>query len=630
MNSLLVGTAGHIDHGKTSLIKCLTGIDTDRLPEEKKRGISIELGFAWIKLPSGKLCSFIDVPGHEKFIKTMVAGSHSLDAALLVIAADEGIKAQTQEHLQVLKYMGISSIIVVLSKCDLVTAEFVEQRRKEITSSLQSIQETVAIYPFSSETLEGRNHILNALESIPPKVHHDEAPFRLYVDRVFSLKGLGTVAAGTILEGTLEENDIVFIQGMKKSRIKKLHSHGKEIQKISAGERVALNLSDISVREIDRGDLITKDKVELHRIYEVQYRFHSDVLKHDSQDLKSQYRAFQFHIHSSKTIVHFSAPHSLTGSFFARFQLFDSLYLKPGDRFVLRRFGVDEKYGSVVGGGIILHQAFLKRVEPLFLFLHHTYLESGNINDFCEFIHYYLDKINPQGMTLEGLYKIFYINIKMTSNIKEQSLRKDILFSNNYIILKKHFEIYCSRIISYLTVFLKENSFKQGCTCFEVMSGLNIRRELLDFIIQNREELQIKEDIVSFNNKEHYQNEPIFEKIENILKCARFRPPSLKEISETMSITEKETIDILNGLVSSHKIKRIKYGFYIHSDIFNDFEEKIKDQFVKIDQLDINDFKNLTGASRKFTIPLIEYCDQIMLTLRRGDKRKLNPNYCRQ
>ena len=114
------------------------------------------------------------------------------------------------------------------------------------------------------------------------------------------------------------------------------------------------------------------------------------------------------------------------------------------------------------------------------------------------------------------------------------------------------------------------------------------------------------------------------------MKCARFRPPSLKEISETMSITEKETIDILNGLVSSHKIKRIKYGFYIHSDIFNDFEEKIKDQFVKIDQLDINDFKNLTGASRKFTIPLIEYCDQIMLTLRRGDKRKLNPNYCRQ
>ncbi|MBI2027695.1 MAG: selenocysteine-specific translation elongation factor [Deltaproteobacteria bacterium] len=627
MGPLLVGTAGHVDHGKSSLVECLTGIDTDKLPEEKKRGISIELGFAHMKLPSGRTCAFIDVPGHEKFIKTMVAGSHSLDAALLVISSVEGIRLQTREHLQVLSYLRIPQLIVVLSKCDLVSSDLIEQRKKEITSAFICHPEATAegsifpnsnilllpcIIPFSSKTLLGKERLIQKLDSIESHILNQNAPFRLYVDRIFTLKGFGTVAAGTILEGIIQEGDCVFIQGRRKCRVRKLHSHGNEIQKAKAGQRVALNLSNVSCLDILRGYLLTKSEESFCDEYDVAVEFCRN-------DAKGMSQSFQLHVHSSRTI----AKTTHIGSGYARIKLTEPLYLKPGDRFVLRSFKVDENYGSVCGGGIILHYSFLRRPHPEFLLLHDQYLVNKNEKNYYEFLYYYLDKINPMGVPVLEFNKMFHIDKVCRSKPFWKERGIDIFFSDTYFILKKHFEILRGNIILNLKDYFRNNPFKEGAFVYEVVKKNKISKECLDFIVDNSVEFQIKDDLLYFKNKESTPMEQC-EKIEDILREARFTPPTIKEISMILNLTEKETLDILNGLVHSHKIKRIKYDFYIHADIFKALEEKIKLRFKELAQLDMSDFKQLTGASRKFTIPLVEYCDQIMLTLRRGDKRILN------
>ena len=260
--ALILGTAGHIDHGKTSLVRALTGIDCDRLEEEKRRGITIELGFAWVPMPGGERLGIVDVPGHERFVKNMVAGAAGVDFVMLVIAADEGVMPQTREHLEICSLLGIRHGFVALTKVDMVDADWLELAQEDVRTFLQgTFLEGAPIFPVSSSTGQGipalREHILACASSLPPR--HGSDIFRLPVDRVFTLKGHGTVITGTVISGAVSEGDeLCFMPGALPTRARSLQRHGSSVEMVRAGERCAVNVQGLEVTDIHRGNTLCR------------------------------------------------------------------------------------------------------------------------------------------------------------------------------------------------------------------------------------------------------------------------------------------------------------------------------------------------------------------------------------
>ncbi len=260
MQSLIIGTAGHIDHGKTQLIKALTGTDTDRLKEEKERGISIELGFAEFRLPDGTVAGVVDVPGHEHFVKNMMAGATGFDLVLMVVAADDGVMPQTREHLAIIDLLGVSEGLVVITKADLVDEEMIELVREEVEELLAGTTlEGAVILAASAVTGQGLDELRQALMEVAGRVRarRSDGPFRLPVDRVFTLKGIGTVVTGTLWEGSIRDGDeAVLLPEERAVRVRNVQVHGHEVEAALAGQRVALNLPGIATDEIERGDVV--------------------------------------------------------------------------------------------------------------------------------------------------------------------------------------------------------------------------------------------------------------------------------------------------------------------------------------------------------------------------------------
>ena len=282
MNNIIIGTAGHVDHGKTCLIKALTGIETDRLKEEKKRGITIELGFAYIDLPGGLRAGIIDVPGHEKFVKNMLAGAGGIDIALLIIAADEGIMPQTEEHLAILSLLDIKKGVIALTKKDIVDEEWLEMMQEEIKERMKgTFMENAAIIPVSSYTGEGIEELKAELSRVASECEgkSETVPFRIPVDRVFSIDGFGTVITGTLIEGVVNEGDSVTIYPDKiQSKVRGLQVHSKPVQTAYPGQRVAVNLSGVHKSDLERGDIIAaEDSMESSMMLDVLLKVTADT-----------------------------------------------------------------------------------------------------------------------------------------------------------------------------------------------------------------------------------------------------------------------------------------------------------------------------------------------------------------
>ncbi|MBI2608589.1 MAG: selenocysteine-specific translation elongation factor [Deltaproteobacteria bacterium] len=499
MRPLLLATSGHVDHGKTSLIKTLTGVDTDRLPEEKKRGMTLDLGFASFTLPSGRVCGVIDVPGHERFIKNMVSGAFSVDLALLVIAANEGIKPQTKEHLKILELFHIPNLIVVVSKADVATDLEREDRKKEIKSFLENsfFREAPLVF-VSSLNKEGFENLLECIDRVRAQTRSLEKSFRMYVDRVFSLKGYGTVIAGSILEGKINKCDVIYLNNNKSPcRIRFLQSYGVERKEVLAGERVAINLRGIERKSMTRGTLVlTKPEAKETDVINVSLNI-LDNRKNEKMN------TFQLHIHSNKTVCRITKKIVDKDNVFYRLKLDAPLYVYKGDRFILRNFDYSSQDGSVVGGGVVFDPHPILRVQ------NKTVLNKQRI---------------PQ--------------------------EHNVVFNHAYLPqVEKH----------------------------------------------------IFESQLKFLDRE-----------------------SLEKIT---SLDQKTLKEVLLNLEKNKKVLQIKSGVYIHADCFKKLGHKIMDAFQKHDSLSISQLKEIVGESRKYTIPLVEYCDRVMLTLRRSDKRILNPRF---
>lgn len=633
MKNLILGTAGHIDHGKTTLVKALTGIDTDRLPEEKARGITIELGFARLEIPGEVLFSIVDVPGHERFIRTMVAGTGGMDMVMLVIAADEGVMPQTREHLEICKLLGIQKGVVALTKCDLVTPDWLELVTEEVREFLTgSFLEESAILPVSARKEIGLENLLHELrtlttETVPKRA---DAPFRLPVDRVMTVPGFGTVVTGTVLSGTVSPHDEVDIlpEGVT-GRIRGIQVHGVSCGAGSAGERTALNLQGIDHCQVQRGDVVTLSgvfrttgvvDVHLHHLPSAP-----TPLKHRAM--------LRFHSGTSElcaTVVLFGHDSLAPGeSGFAQLRLSRPTLLVSGDPFVLR----SSSPSRTVGGGTVLDpfppQRRRRSSEALQLLAslaagHETEIVAGIIGSSL------LSGVAYQELARRSGFSAKRLEAALSPLLASGSVLQ-VARDPGIYIGREGFATLCTMLAAELDTFLHNNPLKEGISKEELKSRMPSRSDTRFFshcilALEKQGVLTAERDLVKPANRKGNTatgHDDVLLRLAGELARSGFEPPSPKELSVALLLPEKSVLERLNILVRDGRALKIKSDLFYAPESLESIREKVVMQLERTGEITTGDFRELTGLSRKYMIPLLEYFDEQKLTIRVGDRRIL-------
>jgi len=638
MREIVLGTAGHVDHGKTSLIKALTGTDTDRLKEEKQRGITIELGFAYLDLPCGHRIGIVDVPGHEKFIRNMVAGAAGMDMVAFIIAADEGIMPQTKEHFDICRLLGVRNGIIILTKKDMVEPDWLEMVEEEVRDFFAgSFLEEAPLVAVSSITGEGIDEVIQLIDERVKATRFQEefGPFRLAVDRVFSMKGFGTVITGTSISGRVETgSEIMFYPGGLTAKIRGIQVHGQEVELIEAGHRTAINLQGIEKEQIKRGDVAaTPGSLMETTLLDA----HLHYLQAVGKELKNRSQV-RVHIGTREIVgrVLLLEEDRLQPGSDANVQLIlqEPVAVWPGDTFVIRSYSPI----TTIGGGTILNSAPRKRkrsgekhkeqnrqafaimhgpddIEKMLLFLN----ESGRI-----------------GITADQLaVRLGTFGNKFKKLIKQPVSKGQILVVDSEtqrFISAPVFEQLKEQIISFLDQYHLENPLKSGLAKEELRSQLKppVDAKLLQYALSSMgRKGDIEADGAEIKRAGHtvtlqVDEEEMQQKIGELYKNAGLTPPILKEVLATFGEFPQDQIQqVINLLIQQGKLTKINEALFFSSDALNKLAQDVEDFIRKEGEIDAPRFKQLTGLTRKFSIPLLEYFDKIKLTIRIGDKRVL-------
>ncbi len=633
MKHIIVGTAGHIDHGKTSLVKALTGIDTDRLKEEKERGISIELGFAFLRLEEGITLGIVDVPGHERFVKTMLAGIGGIDLVILVIAADEGVMPQTREHLHICQLLGIQRGLVALTKKDLVDEEWLGLVTEEIRTSLQgTFLHSAPILPVSTLSGDGLSELRQALailaaETRPKRV---DGMVRLPIDRVFTVRGFGTVVTGTLWAGSLSVGDEVIIlpKGLP-SRVRRLQVHNESVERVLAGQRTAVNLPGIETHQIERGDLLClPDTLRPTMALEATLSLLPDAPK----------------TLANRTRVRF---HLGTAEILARVILLDKEELNPGeeayvhlrletptaalsqDRYVLRSYSPP----FTIGGGVILDPCPpLKRRRRPEVVTHLKVLERGS----------------PADRLLQLLKSAsaspLALSILLLSDLDPEPLRRELeglLKAGKIICLKGregeaylHREVYedlREAMLSQLQAFHAQHPLREGIAKEELKSRMatKIAPPLFTQLLADLTEAgQVAQDRDRIRLAEHRpQLSPaeaiLKEHLETLYRNAGLQPltleGALKEVGEDRKVAQA----VFFRLVEEGILIKIRDDLYLHRSPYEQAKALLLAYLAEHPSISVPAFKDLLGVTRRHAIPYLEHFDQIRLTRRQGDERVL-------
>lgn len=632
MKHVVLGTAGHIDHGKTSLVKALTGVDTDRLKEEKERGITIELGFTFLDLPSGIRLGIVDVPGHERFVKQMVAGAWGIDLVALVVAADEGVMPQTREHLDICQLLRVKKGLIVLTKIDLVDQELLEMVKEEISDVVkETFLKDAPILPVSSLTGEGISALISALDELAGEVEErsSEGLFRLPIDRVFVMKGFGSVATGTIVSGFITLGEAVeILPSGKEGKVRTVQVHNQAVERAEAGQRAAINIQGLEVSEIDRGDVIVRPHTLVPTKVVDAYL---EYLPSATKPLKHR-TTLRFHIGTNlatASIYLLDREELLPGEGgFVQLRLDRPIVALPQDRFVIRGSSTIQ----TCGGGVILHthpekhKRFSERVVADL-----TLLRDGSPE---EVLRLHLIRAGDRGITLEDLQKGLSLAPQKIQEvlIKLRERGEFILVDPEKfkMIHISHYEGLREAILNQLREFHQRFPMKIGLSKEEVRTKLpasvdmKLFHVLMNELIQTERVVLEKEKIrLSEHRVSSSDEKGLVQRVEGAVLKGGLQPPSPKELSELWSVDEKEILAIFDHLVYEGTLVKIKSGIYFHRIPFDTLREKLIQFLKQHKEISTPQFKEMTGASRKYVIPLIEYFDQTKLTLRLGDKRVL-------
>ena len=631
MKQIILGTAGHIDHGKTALVKALTGIDTDRLKEEKLRGITIELGFAHLTLSSGITIGIVDVPGHEKFVKNMVAGATGIDVVALIIAADEGVMPQTREHLEICSLLGIKHGLVIITKIDLVDREWLDLVKDDVSVFLTgSFLEDAPIVEVSSETGEGIEELTGALGELAQTVSTRDPgrTFRLPVDRVFTMKGFGTVITGTTISGQTKVGAEVTIypEGIK-SKVRGIQVHHHTVQSVSAGLRTAINLQGIEKETIARGDVVAeRDSLRPTSMVDTVLEY----LESAPRKLRNRAKV-RFHCGTSEiistTILLDREELSPGERCFTQFRLEKPTVVLAKDRYVIRSYSPIR----AIGGGYILNPLPLKKKRFSEESLRElTILNTGSDKEVVEqFI---------KGSKLLGCSKR---DLSFLTNLSMSDLGETIdgLVSNGTVVQAEmenqiyvHSEFYRKAkddILAILTDYHRRFPLKKGLLKEELRSkmGGNIRERLFNQLVDElvKDSLAVREKDTIWH-KDHSiellgDQEQLRSEIEGIYREAGLEPPYFKELDQDKR--DRGGRDLLEIMVKDGTLVKVKEDLYFHKNAIEELKHRVVDFIKESGEITTPQLKEVTGVSRKYTIPLIEYFDKIQVTVRVGDKRVL-------
>ncbi len=624
----VLGTAGHVDHGKTTLVRTLTGIETDRLPEERRRGISIELGFAWLDVDASTRVAIVDVPGHERFIRHMIGGAAGIDGVMLVVAADEGVMPQTREHLSICRLLGVDSGLVVLTRTDLVEAEFISLVRDDVASLVAgTFLEGAPVLEFSA--IRTDSHDLSRLHAeiahLARERHRSrdaDRPFVMPIDRAFTIHGHGTVVTGTSLAGAISVgSELALSPGGRRVRIRGLESHGAEVDSTGPGRRIALNIAAVGVDDVPRGARL----VEVERLCEsLLWDATLTTLSHLPFRIEDGEKALLF-VGTSQlevTLGLLESEHLDPGaSSPVQLRLVTPLAILPGERYVLRGFRDLGSLGGTLGGGIIFGPSPRRRKRPC-----QTWPWRSSPHDMLEQRLFEEGETGLERRLLPGLMPFVLGDIEAA--LREGTSRRTVSHAGSRVISMRALTHLGDAIEAALASYHETFPARSGMKLDELRT--RVRPDGLEAVFTlaiealertNRVHVASSEARLS-SHREASLRADIRRKLAESFRAAALTPPSVDELAASLDAPRAVVDEEIRALTVEGTLIRVSKELLFHQEAIEALKVRVDSFFGLNETLDAQALKELTGASRKFTIPLGEWLDKVRITVRVGDVRK--------
>ena len=630
MKSVILGTAGHIDHGKTALVRALTGIDADRLEEEKRRGITIDLGFAHLDLalPDGTplRLGFVDVPGHERFVRNMLAGVGGIDLVLFVIAADESIKPQTREHFDICRLLSVQRGITVLTKSDVVDGETLEVVKMEVEDFLRGSfldTERSPLVAVSAKTGAGLDELRQAIlnQSVLVAARDAAALPRLPIDRVFTMKGFGTVVTGTLAAGTIrKEDELQVYPPGRRVRVRGVQVHGTAAEEATAGQRTALNLAGVSPEDLARG-------MTLGPVGALQTTRSVDVLLTLLPPAKALKDRARIHLHSQTMetiaeVVLLEEKQILPGGqTFARLRLANEALLLPGDHFIARQFSPV----ATIGGGTVLDAAPMPRVKGKTL---RSFLEVLSQDEPGAVLKSRIARRSHHGLSTaqavtETGWRADFIEGALSDFIREGSVAQ----IGNRFVLAGDIEVLRLALMQLAADFQRVHPLTGGIGREQLRESARALPEVFEYALERltgEKKLAVSGELVHLPGQgvvlkdEESKSKGI---IEDAFAAAGLKVPALNDVLASLKIDRVRAQKLVTLLLRDRVLVKVSDELVFHSEALADLRARIAAYKLKSSKIDVASFKDLTGVSRKYAIPLLEYLDRERVMRREGDAR---------
>ena len=629
--TVVFGTAGHIDHGKTTLVKALSGVDCDRLVEEKKRGITIELGFAPLSLPSGRIISIIDVPGHERFIRQMVAGAAGIDAVIFVVAADEGVMPQSREHLEILSLLGIKEGLVVLTKADMVDEEMLELAREDVKDLVRgTFLEGKPIIAVSAVTGLNLDILLKQIDAILENIspRDTKGPFFMPIDRSFPIAGFGTVVTGTVYKGKVSVGDAVDVLPLdKSSKVRSIQVHGKPVKQALAGQRSALNLPDVRSAELKRGDVAcSKGLFKSTQCLDVRL-----MLLSSAQEPLRHWQEVHFHMGTSESMARVALLNDARitpgNEALAQVVLYEPVVALIGQRFVIRAYTPLR----TIGGGEVLFPydrkpKGKKARNELTVFLN----KLTQAQSFDERIKAIIDRFGLLSLE-DALTLIQQTSGQLESSLRLMAERSEVLLVESgdqpLVMSSAYFDTLKEDLYNILTKYHDENPHMSGMKALDLISALGLsltkkQSQELMRLLASRGLIEIDGEMVRLPGASPKVSEDTLRDKEILLDyCNKrgFQFPTIEEAMSELKLDKVKLDRIINIARQNGELRLIGGEFLLSRNI----EEKALEILRSLPEITIASLRDAANASRKYILPLLEDFDARGITRRVGDKRIL-------